>query len=123
MASQRETRDAAAPDREPQGGKPAVCHGCQDFARAIGELHAAILQLSDILTGLGQIPQSRYSTSVAETNGMLDEDSMAKRLGITRRVLARHRKTGKLPGCWIKNGRQTRWHIHETLEAWKRGLA
>lgn len=123
MASRRKTWDTAALDREPEGGEPAVCHGCQDLAQSISELHSAILQLSDILKGLGRDLDSSYSTSVAKTNDVLDEESMAKRLGITRRVLARHRKNGKLPGCWIMNGRQTRWHVHETMEAWKRGIA
>lgn len=123
MASQHKTPDRVAHDREPQGGKPAVCHGCQDLAQSIDALHAAILQLTEIFKGLGRDLKSRYSTSVAKTNDVLDEESMAKRLGITRRVLARHRKNGRLPGCWIMNGRQTRWHVHETMEAWTRGIA
>lgn len=86
-------------------------------------LHAAILQLTEILKGLGRDLKSRYSTPIAKTSEVQDEESMAKRLGITRRVLALHRKNGKLPGCWIRNGRQTRWHVRETLEAWKRGIA
>ena len=123
MASQRETCDAAAHDRGPQGSKPVVCHRCDDLIPSIDALHAAILELTEILKGLGRDLEPRYSTSAAETSGMLDEESMANRLGITRRVLARHRKNGKLPGCWIMNGRQTRWHVHETMEAWKRGIA
>ena len=100
-----------------------VCHGCRDLAESINALHAAIFELTEILQGLGQIPESRYSTFVQATDDMLDENSMAERLGITPRVLAQRRKTGRLPGCWVRNGRQTRWHVHETMEAWKRGLA
>jgi len=123
MTSQHKPWDKAAPNREPQGGKPAVCDGCQDVAQSMEALHAAILQLTEILTGLGRDLKSRYSTPVAKTNEVQDEESMARRLGLTRRVLARHRKDGKLPGCWVKNGRQIRWHVHDTMEAWKRGIA
>lgn len=123
MASHRNNRHAGDQNREPRGGKPAVCHGCDDLIQSIDALHAAILQLNDILKGLGRDPESRYSTFAQATDDMLDEQSMAERLGITRRLLAQHRKKGRLPGCWVKNGRQFRWHVHETLEAWKRGIA
>ena len=122
MASQRKNSDIAAPDREPHGGRPA-CHGYDDLIQSIDGLHAAILQLTEILKGLGQVPQSRYRLDMQTAEDMLGESSMARRLGITGRVLARHRKDGKLPGCWVRNGRQIRWHLHETIEAWKRGLA
>lgn len=100
-----------------------VCHRCDSLIPSIDALHAAILELTEILKGLGRDLEPRYSTSAAETNDMMDEREMADQLGITRRVLGKYRKSGKLPGCWIKNGRQTRWHVHETMEAWKRGIA
>ena len=122
MASQRIDRKAAAPDREPPAIKSA-CHRCDDLIHAVNALHAAILQLPEILKGLGQVAESRYSTGMQTAEDMLDEQSMAQRLGISRRVLAEHRKNGKLRGCWVKNGRQIRWHVHETMDVWKRGIA
>ena len=123
MASQRNSRHAAAPGREPDGGKRA-CHGCDDLIQAIDGLHAAILQLTEILKGpVGQVAELRYRTGTQTTDDMLGEVAMAERLGITPRVLAKHRKAGRLPSCWVRNGRQIRWHVHETLVAWKRGVA
>lgn len=123
MASQYNNTHAAAPDREPLEDKPAVCHRSDDLIQSIDALHSAILQQTDILKGLGKLLESRYSTFVQATDEMFDEQSMAKQLGITQRVLAQHRKNGKMPGCWIRNGRQILWHTNETLEAWKRGIA
>lgn len=53
---------------------------------------------------------------------LVDEKTMAEMLTIPRRTLAYHRDQGRLPGCWVKNGRRILWHVGATKEAWKMGI-
>ena len=89
---------------------------------AIDRLTGAVERLGDVIEGLGPVGNSRY-TSLKDARDLADEPTMAEMLRIKRRTLAKYRRQGKLPACWIKNGRQVRWHVYDTLEAWKRGVA
>ena len=48
---------------------------------------------------------------------------MAQMLNIPQRTLANLRRQGRLPKCWLKNGRRVLWRVAETLETWKKGIA
>ena len=54
---------------------------------------------------------------------MADEETVAGILGISKRTLGEHRRKGKFPGCWIKNGRQISWKIKNTMDAWRAGIS
>lgn len=71
---------------------------------------------------LGDDEGTRY-TSPPEPSRLVDEKTMAEILTIPRRTLAYHRDQGRLPGCWVKNGRRILWHVEATREAWKKGIA
>ena len=68
------------------------------------------------------LPDSRYPVRSTDDDEVVDELAMAKLLDIPTRTLARYRREGRTPGCWLKNGRRIRWHVAPTLEAWQRGI-
>ena len=100
-----------------------VCHRCDGLIPSIDALHAAILELTEILKGLGRDLEPRYSTARNMTNDTVDEKTMASLIGVTKRTLGEHRRRGRLPGCWVRNGRRIYWMPEQTLQAWKRGIA
>ena len=71
---------------------------------------------------LGEGDGTRY-TRPPESSGLLDEKTMAAALNISKRTLGRHRRDGRLPGCWLRNGGRILWRVAETHEAWERGIA
>jgi len=102
-----------------QGDRPDAS-GLDRLAIAIHRL-ATVLE-SAAAAGLGVEHKPRYKAGPQSDSGLVDEAVMAARLGIKTRTLAKYRRQGKLPGCWIRNGRQIRWRTTETLQAWERGL-
>ena len=72
--------------------------------------------------GLGGAAEPRYTRPPGDS-GLTDERSMAGILGISSRTLARYRRDGRLPGCWVRNGGRIWWRVAETREAWARGIA
>lgn len=65
----------------------------------------------------------RYTRPLGALPPLADEPAMAKVLGIPARTLGVYRRMGKLPGCWVRNGRRVGWDVARTVEAWKRGVA
>ena len=59
----------------------------------------------------------------SDDNGLVDEETMAKMLDLSKRTLADYRRRGRFAGCWIRNGRHIRWRVAQTLSAWERGIA
>ncbi len=99
-------RQAAATERQAQATEQLV------------RVMSAALKKS----GLGGATETLY-TRPPEASDMVDEKTMAAALAIPRRTLAYHRDRGKLPGCWVKNGRRILWHVEATKEAWKKGIS
>lgn len=89
----------------------------------IEQLTAAILRLAaaveNVQQPLGVPSEPRYTPPPPELVG---EAEMATMLGIPRRTLTDHRKLGRLPGCWVKNGRRILWLADTTKDAWRRGV-
>ncbi len=73
-------------------------------------------------SGLGGATETLY-TRPPESSDLVDEKTMAAALNISPRTLGRHRRAGRLPGCWIRNGGRILWKVAETREAWERGIA
>lgn len=89
---------------------------------AIDRLVSATEKLGNAIAGLGGETDSRY-TPHGMTEEVVNEKQMSEILGITRRSLADYRRKGKLPNCWVKNGRKIRWHLNRTIDAWRKGIS
>ena len=90
---------------------------------AINRLAAAIEQgTSPRLDALGGSQGTRYTCVGTELSPMMTEQHMAAVLGIKPRTLGDYRRRGKLPGCWVKNGKRVCYYRDETCAAWKKGL-
>jgi hypothetical protein len=91
------------------------------------QLTSAIVRLAEAVerqvVSLGSSPLSRYTKPPDDRYGMVDERAMAQHLQISPRTLGEHRRRGRLPGCWIRNGGRIWWRVAETCEAWGRGIA
>ena len=89
----------------------------------IDNLTSAVLRLAAAVETmqirLGVPAESRYTPPPPELVG---EAEMATMLGIPRRTLTDHRKLGRLPGCWVKNGRRILWLVETTKDAWREGI-
>lgn len=97
--------------------------GLSEAIDSIDRLTCAVERLGIAVEALGPLARSRY-TNTPESNGdLVDEGTMAEMLKIKRRSLGEHRRKGKLPSCWLKNGRRVFWNVSDTLEAWKQGIA
>jgi hypothetical protein len=81
--------------------------------------------LEGATTGNGQALPDRSTAAqeTGETVGLMNEAKMAKHLNIPKRSLGQYRRQGRLPGCWLKNGKRVYWRPAETVEAWRRGIA
>ena len=93
----------------------------------IAELTAAIYRLAQVveksgLPGLGGLREPLYKPVPTMETDMVSEQAMATTLGIPVRTLGRYRRQGKLPNCWIKNGKRVRWRVPQTTEAWRKGI-
>lgn len=72
--------------------------------------------------GLGGPADTRY-TSPPSGPSLMDETAMAMVLGISNRTLAKYRRQGRFPNCWIRNAGRIMWKVSETQESWTRGIA
>jgi hypothetical protein len=98
------------------------------FILELRELSAAITRLASAMEislpvkpELAEVATPRYQSDTVED--VIDEETMAGELGIPKRTLARYRREGRFPNCWIKNSRRVRWERQKTLATWKRGIA
>jgi len=89
---------------------------------SVNRLAAAVEKLGCGHDQLGEVLPGRY-TRVQDEFDLASEQEMAARLGLNPRTLAKHRRSGKLPGCWVKNGKRILYYIEETRVTWKRGLS
>ena len=71
---------------------------------------------------LGDGDRTRY-TRASNDSDLLDERTMAEILHISYRTLGNHRRQGRLPNCWIRNGGRIMWKVAETRKTWERGIA
>ena len=92
----------------------------EGHTEAIERLVHAISE--DQKPGLGGPAESLYTRP---PNGPtpVDERTMAEILSISNRTLAKYRREGRFPNCWIRNSRRIMWKVTETQEAWDRGIA
>lgn len=90
-------------------------------AQAIEQL-VRVLSAESKKSGLGD-PAGTLYTRPPSGSELVDEKMMAAALDISDRTLGRHRRAGRLPGCWIRNGGRIFWRVAETQEAWERGIA
>lgn len=95
----------------------------KEITIAMNRLADAVERHCDCIDGLGRAIHMRYTNDERDEDGVLDETSMASFLGIAPRTLAGYRRRGTLPSCWIKNGKQIRWHVERTLAAWNEGVS
>ena len=86
---------------------------------AVNRLAASLEQQS---SPLGEGDRTRY-TRASNDSDLSDEKTMARILNISYRTLGRHRRAGRLPGCWVRNGGRILWRASETQEAWNKGIA
>ena len=92
------------------------------LAIAIEKLAAAIeSRHGDTELGGGKEP--RYTRIASATPDLASERAMAELLRISERTLAEHRRRGRLPNCWVRNGRRISYRVAVTLAAWDRGIA
>jgi hypothetical protein len=103
-------------DQMPEVRSLGIAQQIQDLTIAVLRLAAAVEQLC---SRLGVPSESRYTPPVPE---LIGEQEMASMLGVPRRTLAEHRKSGRLPGCWVKNGRRIFWLPEATKNAWREGV-
>ncbi len=89
---------------------------------AIQRLASAVEKLGAGHDQLGEALPRRY-TRVQDEFDLVSENDMAAQLDLNPRTLAEYRRKGKLPGCWIRNGKRILYYIEETRAAWKRGLS
>lgn len=95
---------------------------------ALAILHSIVQALNRIATAvesqnsLGDPVGTRYTRRPNDCPDLINEVAMAQLLDISPRTLAQHRRRGKFPNCWIRNGRRVLWKVEQALEAWKRGL-
>lgn len=94
----------------------------QRLTEAVNRLADVMERLPATNEELAHSGDSRYVPG-SSMGTMLNEEAMAGLLEIRKRKLAEYRRQGKLPGCWVKNGRRVRWNVRRTLEAWQRGVA
>ena len=96
------------------------------IADGLIRLAASLDRLTTVLEsrqgGLGESMKPLY-TRPPEPPGLVDEKTMAAVLNISNRTLGQHRRDGRLPGCWVRNGGRISWRVAETREAWERGIA
>ena len=71
---------------------------------------------------LGGDDGTRYTRPPGDLD-LVDENTMAAALNISKRTLGRHRRDGRLPGCWVRNAGRILWRVAETRKAWERGIA
>ena len=90
---------------------------------AIDRLAVAVVRLGDEMKRLGRSEESRYTSRTDCDSGHVDEKTMAQELGLPKRTLARYRREGRFPNCWIKNAHRIFWNPEKALAAWKRGIA
>ena len=88
---------------------------------AINRLAAVLERSPGAEMELAKSIAPRYQPHTVEK--VIDEATMAGELGIPQRTLARYRREGRFPSCWIKNARRVRWDHQKTLAAWQRGIA
>lgn len=94
-----------------------------DLVAAVSRLANAIERADSRHASLGPDHDSRYTSVSDVTNDTVDERTMASLIGVTKRMLGEHRRRGRLPGCWVRNGRLICWMPEQTKRAWKRGIA
>jgi hypothetical protein len=93
-----------------------------ELTDALHRVASALESTQATTRSLGQSGAPRYTRDAADESTVVGEKKMAELLGISPRTLAEHRRRGRLPGCWVKNGRQVCWMPQKTLEAWKWGI-
>ncbi len=97
------------------------------IADGLTRLAASVERLTTVLEyrqkGLGGAESTRYTSPPEQPKGLVDEKTMARILNISQRTLGRHRRDGRLPACWVRNGGRISWRGAKTLEAWERGIA
>lgn len=97
--------------------------GVSKLTVAVNRLAAAFEREVSPHAALGTSSGSRYTRSAADTTEFVGKKMMPELLNISQRTLASHRRVGRLLNCWTKNGRKIAWHVQETRDAWKRGIA
>ncbi len=88
---------------------------------AINRLAAACEKLATGHDELGEVLPGRYTR--VQHDDLASEQEMATQLNLNPRTLAKHRRSGKLSGCWVKNGRRVVYCVEQTLAAWREGLS
>lgn len=89
------------------------------LAAAINRLAAAVEEHN---RSLGSAATTRY-TRPPNGPDLVDERTMAGILSISYRTLGKHRRDGRLPGCWVRNGGRIFWIVDDTVAAWRGGVA
>ncbi len=105
---------------ETSSSSKSIVAGIHRLADSIDRLTTAVEARNN--ARLGDPADPRYTRS-PDASGLTDERTMAGILGISHRTLARYRRDGRLPGCWVRNGRPVFWHADETVAAWRKGVA
>lgn len=94
----------------------------------LGTLVSALNRLADVLEGqfaggLGGEQKPLYKAAPRSDGNLVEEPAMANQLGIPVRTLSKYRRQGRLPGCWIRNGKRILWRARETVALWERGIS
>jgi len=86
-------------------------------------LNRLALSLDRVADAVAPEPNRRYKAPRETNNAVISESEMAALMHIKPRTLGTYRRKGKLPGCWVRNGRKASWYVEQTLAAWARGIA
>ena len=91
----------------------------KDLATAINRLAAAIERSCSDEELAGE-RHTRYTCG--DGPSLITEPEMAQSLRMKSRTLANHRRQGRFPGCWIRNGRRILWLVEPTVASWQKGI-
>ncbi len=94
----------------------------KELAGGISRLAVAI-ERSNKQAELALSPEISDAGTCRTGPQLASERDMAGLLNIKPRTLANYRRTGRLPGCWVRNGRRILWRVDATVAAWKKGIA
>jgi len=89
---------------------------------AINNLASAIERSALGSKNIAHEATSRYNGDTEATSGIVTEADMAQVLRMKPRTLGHHRRQGRFPGCWIRNGRRILWLVEATVAAWQKGI-
>ena len=108
--------------RQQPSNKPAPGSAVLQFVQLVLALNRIAASLDRVAEAVAPALDRRYKSNSDSNRNLISESAMAALMHIKPRTLATYRRKGKLPECWVRNGRRALWHADQTLAAWTRGI-